>query len=131
MLILPHPLTDFEIKKYYENDASFNGVYSRNYLAKIKDVVYIIHLDEYKTIGTHWAAMHVNYTSLTYFRNLGFRHIPKEINKIIGNKNIMTRIYRIQAYDSRMCWYFCIGFIYFILKNEGILKYTNLISCGH
>ena len=50
MLILPHPLTDFEIKKYYENDASFNGVYSRNNLAKIKDVVYMIHLDEYKTV---------------------------------------------------------------------------------
>ena len=37
-------------------------------------------------------------------------------------------IYRIQAYDSIMCRYFCIGFIDFMLKGKGLLHYTNLLS---
>ena len=48
----PHPLTNFEIQKY-KNEPKFNSVYSRNNLSKIKDGVYIINLDEYKSVGTH------------------------------------------------------------------------------
>ena len=61
-----------------------------------------------------------------YFDSLGVEHIPKEIKKFIGNKNIITNIYRIQAYDSIMCGYFCIGFIDFLLKSKTLLNYTNL-----
>ena len=39
----------------------------------------------------------------------------------IGNKNITASIYRIQAYDSIMCGYFCIGFIDFMLKGKLLL----------
>ena len=39
----PHPLTNFEIQKYYQNEAKFNGVYSRNNLSKIKDRAYVIY----------------------------------------------------------------------------------------
>ena len=53
-------------------------------------------------------------------------HIPKEIRKLIRNKNVITNIYRIQAYDSIMCGYFCIGFIDFMLKGKSLLEYTNL-----
>ena len=56
----PHPLTNFEIKKYYQNEPKFNGVYSRNNLSKIKDWTYIINLDDYKSIETHWIALYVN-----------------------------------------------------------------------
>ena len=49
----PHPLTSFEIKKYYENEPRFNGVYSRDNLSKIKDWAYVINLAEYSDIGTH------------------------------------------------------------------------------
>ena len=55
-------------------------------------------------------------------------HIPKEIKKFIGNKNIITNIYRIQAYSSIMCGYFCIGFVDFILKDKSLLEYKNLFS---
>ena len=48
-----HPLTNFEIKKYYQNETKFNGVCSRNNIPKIKDGAYVINLDEYKSIGTH------------------------------------------------------------------------------
>ena len=54
-------------------------------------------------------------------------HIPKEIWKFIGNKNI-TNIYRIQAFDPIMCGYFCIGFIDFMVNGKSLLDYTNLFS---
>ena len=41
----PHPLTNFEIQKYYQNEPKFDGVYSRNNLPKIKDGAYVISLD--------------------------------------------------------------------------------------
>ena len=53
----PHPLTSFEIIKYYENESRSNGVYSRDNLPnKIKDGAYVINLDEYADIETHWIA---------------------------------------------------------------------------
>ena len=56
----PHPLTNFELQKYYQNEPKFNGLYSRNNLSKIKDGTYIINLNEYESIGTHWIALYVN-----------------------------------------------------------------------
>ena len=57
-LIPPHPLTNFEIQKYYQNEARFNGIYSRDNLPnKIKYGAYVINLDEYSDIGTHWIAL--------------------------------------------------------------------------
>ena len=67
ILILPPPLTNFEINKYYENEAKFNGVYSRNHLSKIKDVVFMTNLDEYESIEIHWIVLYVNDINLTYF----------------------------------------------------------------
>ena len=109
----PHPLTSFEIQKYYENKTKFNGVYSRNNLSKRKDKAYIINIDEYESIGNHWIALYVNDNNIAYFDSFGVEHIPKAIKNFLGNKNIITNIYRIQVYKSIMCWYFCIGFIDF------------------
>ena len=64
----------------------------------------------------------------TYFDSFGVDHIPKEIRKFIGNKNIITNIYRTQAYDSIMRGYFCTGFIDFMSKDTQLLEYTNLFS---
>ena len=63
-------MTNFEIHKYYENKPRFNGVYSRDNLPKIKDGAYIINLDEYSDIGTHWVALYVNNNNVTYFNNI-------------------------------------------------------------
>ena len=124
----PHPLTNFEIQKYYENEPKFTGVYSRNNLSKIKDGAFILNLDEYESIGTHWIPLYVNDNNVTYFDSSGIEHIPKEIKKFIGNKNVVINIYRMQAYDSIICGYFCIGFIDFMLKRKSLLQYTNLFS---
>ena len=63
-LILPHPLTNFEIQKYYQNEPRFNGVYSRDNLLKIKDGVYVINLDEYSDIWAHWVDLGVDNNDL-------------------------------------------------------------------
>ena len=93
--MLRHPLTSFEIQKYYLNEPKFNDVYSRNNLRKIKDGEYIVNLDEYESIGILQIALYLNADNITHFGNFGVEHIPKEIGKIIENKNIITNIYRI------------------------------------
>ena len=52
----------------------------------------MINLDGYKQIGTHWIALYVDNNNVSYFENLGVEHIPEEIRKFIGNKNIITII---------------------------------------
>ena len=106
----PHPLTNFEIQKYYQNEPRFNGVYSRDNLQKIKDGAYIINLDEYSDIGTHWVALYVGKTNnVTHFDSLGVEHIPKETKTFIHRPlSVKTNISRIPVYDSIMCGYFCI-----------------------
>ena len=135
----PHPLTNIEIQEYYQNEHRFNGVFSRDNLPdSIKNGAYVINLDEYHDIGTHWVEFYVNNKTIIYFDSFGVEHIPKEIIKFIGNeqsssakarnKKIITNIYRIQAYDSIMCGYFCIGFINFMFDGNSLTDYTNLFS---
>ena len=70
----------------------------------------------------------MKFNGVTCFDTFGVKHIPKEIKTFIGSKNIITNIYSIQAYNSIMCKYFCIGFLDFMLKGESLLDYTNLFS---
>ena len=141
-MTLPHPLTNFEIQGYYQNEPRFNGVFSRDNLpntikngvsktsiAKRGEQAYIINLDEHQDIGTHWVALYVNNKTATYFDSFGVEHISKEIMKFIGsNKKITNNIYRIQAYDSIMCGYFCVGFINFMFNGNSLTDYTSLFS---
>ena len=115
-------------------------MYSRNNLPnKIKKGAYVINLDEYENTGTHWIALKliVKTNEAIYFDSFGIEHIPKEINKFIrskeprnavGNKNIISNIFRIQAYDSITCGYFCIKFINYMIKGKNLLDYTYLFS---
>ena len=118
----PHHLTNFEIQKYLYNQTRVNGVYSRYNLPKIKHGTYVINLDEYSDIGTHWIALCVQNNNVTYFDSFGVehtaKHTPKWIKTFISNKNIKTNICKEQAYDSIMCRYFCIGFIDFMLTGK-------------
>ena len=145
-----HPLTNIEISEYYKNEPRFNGIYSRNNLPnKIKKGAYIINLNKYENTGTHWVSLFVKPKYTVYFDSFGVEHIPKEINKFIRskelgpavgndqsssakarNKKIKASIFRIQAYDSVMCGYFCIEFINYMLKCKTLLDYTYLFSCN-
>ena len=75
--MLPYPLTNFEIQKYYHNKPKFNGVYSRNNWSEIKDGAYVIHLDEYKSKRMNWIAFYVNDENITHFDGFGVEDIPK------------------------------------------------------
>ena len=50
------------------------------------------------------------------------------MKKFIGNKNIITNIYRIQVFDSIMCGLFWIWFIDLILQGKSLLDYANLFA---
>ena len=140
MTLPTHPLTNFEIQEYYQNEPRFNGLFSRDNLPNsIKNGAYVINLHEYRDIGTHGVALYVNNKTIIYFDSFGVEHSPKEIIKFIGsneqsssakarNKKIITNIYRIQLYDSIMCGYFCIGFINFMFDGNSLTDYTNLFS---
>ena len=100
MTLTPHPLTNFEIQAYYQNEARFNEVFSRdirpnnsnnnnhnnndnnnnnnNNNSNIKNGAYVINLDEYRDIGTHCVALYVNNKTVTYLDSVGVEHIPKE-----------------------------------------------------
>ena len=116
------------MQKCYQNEPRFNGVYSGDNLPKIKDGAYVINLEEYSDIGTHWVALWVDNNDVTYFDSFGVEHIPKEIKTFIDNKNITINIFRIQAYDSVTRRYFCIGFIDFMLKGKTLTEFANLFS---
>ena len=125
----PYPLTNLEIQKYNQNEPRFNGVYSRDNLPKIKDGAYVINLDEYSDIGTHWVAFYVqNNNVINNFNSFGVEHVPKEIKEFVKNKDMATNIFRIQAYDPIMCGYFCIAFIDFLLAGKTLTGFRNLFS---
>ena len=88
---------------------------------------YVINLDWYSDIGTHCIALWID-NNATYFNSFGVEHIPREIKRFIGNRNIIANIFKIQAYDSTICGYFCIGFINFMLKGKSLTDYTNTFS---
>ena len=124
--MLPHPLTNFEIQKYYQNEPRFNGVYSRDNLPKkIKDGTYIISLDEYADVGTHWIALLCK-SEIVYFDSFGVEHVPEEIKDFIGNTSIKANIFRGQPNNSIMCGYFCIGFIDFMFAGKTLVDFTSL-----
>ena len=101
------------------------GVYSRNKRPKkIKEGPYIINLDEYAEVGRHWIALCCRRSETVYFNSFGVEHVPEETKKFIGIKNLIANILRVQANNSIICGYFCIGLIDFMLagKNWLILR---------
>ena len=76
-------------------------VYSRDNLSKsIKGGVYEINFEEYADFGTHWIALCASNNGVIYFDSFGVEYIPKEVQKIIENKDIETNIFRIIFLDS-------------------------------
>ena len=127
--VLPHPLKNFEIQKYYQNEPRFNDAFSGDNLPKkIKDGTYVINLDEYVDVGTHWIALIFNRNEAIYFDNFGIEHIHEEIKEFVGNKNIKAIIFRVQGNHSVMCGYFCIELVHFMLAGKKLTDYTSLFS---
>ena len=106
-------------------------VFSRDNLPNnnnnIKNGAYVINLDEYRDIGTRWVELHVN--NKTAKETMKFIR-SKELGSAVGShrQNMITNIFRIQAYDSIMCSYFCIGFICFMFNGNSLTDNTSLFS---
>ena len=76
MLIPPHPLTNIKIQKYFQNESGFNGVYSRDKFSKqIKYGAYVINLEGYTDLGTHWIVVYVSNNDAICFDSFGFENI--------------------------------------------------------
>ena len=112
---------------YFNSDKRFDGTFSRDNLNIFnKDGAYIINLDKYDNIGTHWVAIYLKNNNVTYFDSFGIEYIPKEITKLINDKSIKSNIFRIQSLNSILCGYFYIGFIEYTFNNLGLNEYTKL-----
>ena len=82
-----HPLTNFEIQRYHQNEPKFNGVFSRNNLPlKITDGAYLINLDEYVDVGTHWIALFCNRNEIVYFNSFGLNMFLKKLKNLLEIK---------------------------------------------
>ena len=122
-------MTNLEIQKYYQNEPRFKSVYSRNNLPKkVKDRAYVINHYEHADVGTHWIVLFCNRGEIVYFDGYGVEHIPEEIKKFRGNKNIITNSFRVQANNSRMCGYFCIEFIDFMLAGKKLTGFLMTLK---
>ena len=91
---------------------------------KIKNGACVINLDEYADVGTHWITLFCSRSKIVYFDSFGVEHVPEEIKEFNGNKNIIANIFRVQANNSIMCGYFCIGFIDFMLAGKKLTDLT-------
>ena len=124
-----HPWTNFEIRRFYQNEPRSNGVFSRNsLLLKIKDGAYVMNLDEYADVGTHWITLFCSRNEIVYFDSFVIEHVRKEIKEFVGNKNIIAKIFRVQGNNSVMCGLFWIVFIAFMLADKKLIYYTSLFS---
>ena len=90
------------------------------------DGAYVINLDEYADVGTHWIALFCNGNEIVYFDSFGVEHVSKEIKEFIGNENIKANVFRVQANNSVMCRYFCIGFIDFMQADKKLTDFTKM-----
>ena len=95
---------------------------------QIQDGAYLINLDEYADVGTHWIALFRNRSGIVYFDSFGVEHVPEKILEFVGSKNIIANISRVQGNNSVMCEYFCIGFIDFMLSGRKLTDFTNTFS---
>ena len=123
----PHPLTNFEIQKYYQNKPRLYGVFSRDNSAnKIEDEAYVIDLDEYADFATHWITLFCSKNENLFFDSFGVEYVPEEIKEFIGNKKTKANMFRVEASNSIMCGYFCIRFIDFMLAGKKLTDFTSL-----
>ena len=126
----PHPLTNFEIERYFKDEPKFIGVFSRNSLPKTnaKDGGYVVNLDERGSTGTHWVAMYIKGNKATYFDSFGIEHLPDELVRFLRGKDLDVNIFRVQSKQLVLCGYFCIKFLEHMFDGKTLIEYTRLFS---
>ena len=95
---------------------------------KIKDGAYVINLDEYADVGTHWIDLFCNRNQFVSFNKFGDENVPEEIKEFVGNKKLKANIFLVQANYSLMYGYFCTEFIDFILAGKKLSDFTSFFT---
>ena len=118
----PHPLTNFEIQKYYQNEPRINGVYSRDNLLEIKYGTYEINLDEYSDIGNHWVALYVLnndvvHLDLFWGKENYVGHI-RALNLALNHRLTLRKVHRIIQYNQK-AWFKPYTNMYTKIRTEG------------
>ena len=123
-----HPLSNFEIQKYYQNETRLNGVYLRDTLSNINGEAYVINIGENNEFGTHWIALYCWRSKVTRpqqlknsvvsFDSFGVDHLPKGFMAFIRLQNIITNIFRVEAHDPIMWRYFFTRFVNYMLSGK-------------
>ena len=117
----PHPLTSFEIQKYYQNERVFNGFYSRDNLPKtIKDGTYVINFDEYVDV-------HIGVLCIAKILKL-FISTVLQLNMFLKKLKNLLGIKTVQSNNSIMSRYFCIRFIDFMFAGKPFIDFTSFFS---
>ena len=75
VFILSHPLNNIEIVNYFNYEPRFNGASSRNNVPIIKDVAYVINLDDKNSKGTRW----IYRNTVVYIHSFEIEYIPPEV----------------------------------------------------
>ena len=99
------------ITKYSNDWSSFNRVFSKNNLPRIKDGTYVINLDDKYIKGTHWISLLIDRNFAIYFESFGLEYIPQEVLNKVRDKSVTHNIFRIQDKESVMCGLYCVAFI--------------------
>ena len=89
-------------------------------------MAYVINLNEYSNIEIHWIALYALNNNVNYLIVLLLKE--KKLKYYFDKSIVVANIFRIQAHDSVICGYFCIGFIDFMLKDKILTDFTNLFS---
>ena len=97
-------------------------------LKEIKNGAYVIKLDEYADVGTHWIALFCKRRKIVYFDSFDVEHVFEEMKEFIENNNIKVNMFRVQSNNSIVCSYFCIGFIDFMLAGKKLADFTSFFS---
>ena len=97
--MLLHPLSYLVIQRRYQNKSRFAGVYSKNSLPKVKDGLYVKHLDKCNKFDTHLVAVfvqsdatHAKGTVAIYFEILINLVLKKEIFKVFHTHIFQNRL---------------------------------------
>ena len=106
-----YPLNNTKITNYFNYEARFTGIFSRNNLPKIKDGAYLINLDDKKRKGTHWVSLLIDRNTATCVDSFGIEYTLQEVLNKIRDKSITHNVFRIQDNDSVTCGFYCITFL--------------------
>ena len=74
-IVIFHPLSNIEITKYFNDKPRFNGVFSRDNLARIKDGAYVINFYDKQSNGTHLLSLFIGRNTAVYFDCFGIEYI--------------------------------------------------------